>query len=127
MRANLTHCSTNTGISCVDDSSLSVQPGPAFYCAYSGVHFTSAVLFSVFLGFCGIDRFYMGYAGVGAAKLLTLGGIGVWWIVDTALLLGGVYVPAHGDFEYEPFTEHFAAIVRQQQQQQQQLNDNNKK
>jgi hypothetical protein len=30
---------------------------------------------------------------------------GVWWIVDTALLLGGVYTPAKGDFEWEPFTE----------------------
>lgn len=68
---------------------------------YGGFHFASALLFSVFLGFCGIDRFYMGYCFLGIVKLLTLGGIGVWWAVDTALLISGVYAPADS-FLWEP-------------------------
>eukprot|EP01108_Squamamoeba_japonica_P005879 TRINITY_DN4756_c0_g1_i1.p1 TRINITY_DN4756_c0_g1~~TRINITY_DN4756_c0_g1_i1.p1 ORF type:complete len:251 (-),score=12.91 TRINITY_DN4756_c0_g1_i1:108-818(-) len=69
---------------------------------YGGYHFASAILFSVFLGFCGVDRFYTGHIAVGVVKLVTLGGIGIWWLIDTILLLVGVYRPAN-NFEWEPF------------------------
>lgn len=46
-----------------------------------------AVLFSVFLGWVGIDRFYLHYVGLGIVKLVTLGGIGVWWIIDLILIV----------------------------------------
>ncbi|MCX6404704.1 MAG: TM2 domain-containing protein, partial [Actinobacteria bacterium] len=36
-----------------------------------------AVLLSWFVGMLGIDRFYLGYTGLGIAKLLTFGGCGV--------------------------------------------------
>ena len=44
-------------------------------------HRTSFLL-SLFLGFCGADRFYLGFIIYGVVKLLTLGGFGVWWIID---------------------------------------------
>lgn len=36
-------------------------------------------------GWLGADRFYKGDIGLGILKLITLGGFGVWWVVDAAL------------------------------------------
>ena len=43
---------------------------------------TISLLLSVIVGGFGIDRFYIGDTGLGVLKLLTAGGLGVWWIVD---------------------------------------------
>ena len=49
---------------------------------------TTALIISVVAGSLGIDRFYIGDTGLGVAKLLTCGGIGVWTIVDWFLIMG---------------------------------------
>jgi TM2 domain-containing membrane protein YozV len=55
-----------------------------------------AVLLSWFAGGLGIDRFYLGYTGLGIAKLLTLGGCGVWALIDAILITVGSVTDAQG-------------------------------
>jgi TM2 domain-containing membrane protein YozV len=45
-----------------------------------------ALLLSIFVGTLGIDRFYLGYTGLGILKLLTAGGCGIWWIIDIIMI-----------------------------------------
>ena len=43
---------------------------------------TTALILSIFLGELGIDRFYLGYTGMGILKLCTAGCFGILWIID---------------------------------------------
>lgn len=42
----------------------------------------TALFFSIFTGVLGVDRFYLGYTALGVLKLLTVGGAGIWALID---------------------------------------------
>lgn len=46
-----------------------------------------ALVFSILLGGYGIDRMYIGDVGLGVLKLLTCGGLGIWWLADLFLIM----------------------------------------
>lgn len=55
-----------------------------------------ALLLSFFLGFLGVHRFYTGHIGIGIVQLLTMGGCGIWALIDFILIVTGSYTDSDG-------------------------------
>lgn len=53
---------------------------------FSPKNWTVALVLSILLGYLGVDRFYLGSGGLGFLKLVTVGGAGLWWLIDIVLL-----------------------------------------
>lgn len=45
------------------------------------------LVLSLLTGNLGIDRFFIGDTGLGVAKLITCGGLGIWTIIDWFLIM----------------------------------------
>jgi len=56
-----------------------------------------AFLLCFFLGFLGIHRFYVGKVGTGIVQLLTLGGLGIWALIDLIMILAGAFKDKKGN------------------------------
>ena len=72
-------------------SAGTTQPTPG------GKSWMVSLLLSIFLGGLGVDRFYLGYTGLGILKLLTCGGVWIWWLIDLILIATGKMKDANGN------------------------------
>lgn len=72
---------------------------------------TTALILSILTGGLGVDRFYLGYTGMGVLKLLTAGCFGILYIIDIVNIATGKLLPADGS----PYDDDTAAAPAQTQ------------
>lgn len=56
----------------------------------------AAALLAWFFGFLGVHRFYVGKIGTGVLMIFTLGGLGIWVLVDLIMILVGSFRDKEG-------------------------------
>ena len=56
----------------------------------------TALILAVLLGWLGVHRFYVGKIGSGVVQFLTLGGFGVWALMDIVQIARGKFTDEKG-------------------------------
>jgi TM2 domain-containing membrane protein YozV len=71
---------------------------------------TTVMLLCIFVGVFGAHRFHVGKVRSGLLMLLTLGGMGLWWLYDIITIAGGSFRDADGALvaHWEPETDRLA-------------------
>ena len=64
-------------------------PGKARDATTSRCSRAIALILTLLLGFVGAHRFYVGRTGTAFAMLFTLGGVGIWWLIDIVIVASG--------------------------------------
>lgn len=56
-----------------------------------------AFLLCFFLGMFGVHRFYVGKIGTGILQIVTLGGLGIWVLIDFIMIIVGAFTDKSGN------------------------------
>ena len=62
----------------------------------NSIDWLALFLLTFFVGVLGVHRFYVGKIGTGVLMLNTLGGLGVWFLVDLLLVVTGQFTNKDG-------------------------------
>ena len=73
------------------------EPPPAAVAPATDKRALPAFLLCLILGVFGAHRFYVGKSKSGVLQLLTLGGVGIWWLADLILIVTGAFRDAEGN------------------------------
>lgn len=60
-----------------------------------------ALLLCWFLGYFGAHRFYVGKMGTGLLMIVTLGGFGLWWLLDLVMIVIGQFTDVEGKLVFK--------------------------
>lgn len=66
------------------------------YTATTQKSWVVALVLCLFLGTIGVHRFYVGKVGTGILQILTLGGCGIWVLIDLIMILVGKFSDKNG-------------------------------
>lgn len=64
----------------------------------SPYNWLTTLLLCLFLGGLGVHRFYVGKVGTGLLMLFTLGGFGIWVVIDLIIIIAGGFRDQFGSF-----------------------------
>ena len=73
-----------------------LSPGPVNDYNVSEKDWLTTMLLCLFLGGIGVHRFYVGRTGSGIAMIFTLGGLGIWVLIDFIIILCGNFKDGEG-------------------------------
>ncbi len=86
-----------SAVSCPGCGAVQINQPPQMQVSASDKRILPAFLLCFFLGIFGAHRFYAGKIGSGVAQLLTVGGLGIWALVDLIMIVTGVFTDSNGN------------------------------
>ena len=86
----------NCGKEIANNASMCPNCGAPVAPAAGEKSWTTALLLCIFLGNLGVHSFYVGKTGVGVIQLLTVGGCGIWTLIDLVTMITGSYRDGEG-------------------------------
>jgi uncharacterized membrane protein YvbJ len=90
------------GVKTKENQAMCIKCGVALTSSSSSVssenQWLVTLLICVFTGMLGIHRFYTGHTAIGVVQLLTLGGCGIWVLIDFILIITGNYKDSNGNY-----------------------------
>lgn len=63
----------------------------------SDKNWLATLLLCLFLGGIGVHIFYVGKVGTGILQLITLGGCGIWTLIDLIMIITGSFTDKDGN------------------------------
>ena len=71
----------------------------------SDKNWLATLLLCLFLGGIGVHRFYVGKVGTGILQLITLGGCGIWTLIDLIMIITGSFTEENGTIKVDKITD----------------------